>query len=88
MSFRYEHTPYAVNADDNQPLFFRRRYGGNPEPSGSVSLHGRPMTVISLAPDEPIYIYGYSYDWSTPRIALCSATRGSALGGSGPAATA
>jgi hypothetical protein len=62
VSFSYEHTPYAVNADDNQPLFFRRRYGGNPEPRGQVMIHGRPMDVISLVPEEPIYIYGYSYD--------------------------
>ena len=62
MSFTYEHPPYAAFADDHQPLFFRRRIGGNPLPEHVEIVHGRPMVVLDLSPTEPIYIYGYSYD--------------------------
>jgi len=54
--FAYETEPYARFADEGQPLFFRRRYGGSPEPPQEIG----GMMFVSLAPAEAIWIYGYS----------------------------
>jgi hypothetical protein len=54
--FTYEREPDAPFATFGQPLFFRRRYGGNPQPPREES----GMVHVSLEPDNPIWIYGYS----------------------------
>jgi hypothetical protein len=56
MGFHYEHPPYAQFGDENQPLFFRRRYGGNPQPPEMYE----GVVHFDLTPDVPIWIYGYS----------------------------
>ena len=60
MSFTYQHKPYARYADENQPLFFRQRYGGSPMPPYRDLFHGIPVTVVDATPAEAIYIYGYA----------------------------
>jgi hypothetical protein len=61
--FDYEgRTPYARFADGGQPLYFRRRYGQETEPPVPPPFPG--AVVVSLAPAEPITIYGYSYQSS------------------------
>jgi hypothetical protein len=64
MTFEYRHKPYAAFADGGQPLFWRRRYGGDPQPTrAGVDPTTRRMTVfVDLAPEQEIYIYGYSFD--------------------------
>jgi hypothetical protein len=57
-----ERTPYAAFADEGQPLYFRRRYGGDPQPPETQEIGGRRMMVVSLEPAEAIWIYGFSYD--------------------------
>jgi hypothetical protein len=60
--FTYEREPYAPFADEGQPLFFRRRYGGNPQPQ-----HERDNTIfVDLSPAQAIWIYGYSYQSEYP----------------------
>ena len=66
MTFEYERPPYAAHADDGQPLFWRRRYGGNPSPPTAAPKLGRFVVTVDLAPEEPIWIYGYSYDSEYP----------------------
>jgi hypothetical protein len=60
MSFTYQHKPYARYADGGQPLFFRQRYGGHPQPPQQGMIHGIPVTILDAAPAEAIYIYGYA----------------------------
>ena len=64
--FAYPHRPYAQFADDGQPKYFRRRYGGNPPPFARQQIGGRVVRVLSMEPVEEIYIYGYSYNSNYP----------------------
>jgi hypothetical protein len=56
MSFRYEREPYAPWADAGQPLFFRRRYGGDPQPT----FEQGGMLYVDMSPSQAIWIYGFS----------------------------
>jgi hypothetical protein len=55
-TFDYEQEPYAPFADGGQPLYFKRRYGGNPQPDREIDgiLH------VDMSPAQAIWIYGYS----------------------------
>jgi hypothetical protein len=66
--FTYEHEPDAPFADAGQPLFFRRRYGGDPEPPHREGS----LVHVSMEPARPVWIYGYSIrltgeDWASCR---------------------
>jgi hypothetical protein len=54
--FDYEREPYAQWADDGQPLFWRRAYGGNPQPAFEYG----GMLYVDMSPARQIWIYGYS----------------------------
>jgi hypothetical protein len=54
--FNYEVEPDAPFAGAGQPLFFKRRWGGNPhEP-----FERDGIVYVSMSPAEAITIYGYS----------------------------
>jgi hypothetical protein len=55
-TFDYQAEPDAPFALDGQPLFFKRRWGGNPQ----EPFERDGIVYVSMAPAKAITIYGYS----------------------------